>query len=229
MVVALMPVKRFIGRCKKFPEIVHGYVSLKQENEELKRKVDELKVKALIINGVEQELAELKKIVNLKYTSNMFNAMEKVLGTDKSVFESFVIISASHKASHVGSAVISSDGLVGIIHDIVGTVAMVLSITNSKMLVPVKTKSGTHMIMSGTGKNEMVSIEIRDAAIASVNVGDELYTSGEGGVFRDDISVAKVTSVDRASGKVTARPTVNIDALSYAWVLEPTMPTNGAD
>jgi rod shape-determining protein MreC len=155
--------------------------------------------------------------------------MEKILGMDKSVFESFIIISASHKESHTDSIVISSDGLIGIIYDVVGTVARVLPVTSSKIFVPVKTKSGVHMIMLGTGKNEMVSVEIRDAAIAKVNVEDELYTSGEGGVFRDNISVAKVTSVDRALGRVTAKPTVNIDELGYAWVLEPVMQTHSSE
>jgi rod shape-determining protein MreC len=229
MVTVLMPVKRFVVAFKELPEIVHRYVSLKQENEELKLKVDELKGKILIINEVEQELVELKKIMNLKHTSNMFNAMEKVLGTDKSVFESFVIISALHKRSRVGSVVISSDGLVGMIYDVVGAIARVLPVTNPKIFVPVKTKSGVHMIMSGTGRNEMVSIEIRDAAIEKVNVEDELYTSGEGGVFRDSISVAKVTSVDMASGRVTAKPIVNIDELGYAWVLEPVMQTRSSE
>jgi cell shape-determining protein MreC len=67
----------------------------------------------------------------------------------------------------------------------------------------------------------MTSVEIRDSAIAKVNVGDELYTSGEGGVFSSSIPVAKVSSIDARSGKLLAVPVSSMDNLGYAWTLLP--------
>jgi rod shape-determining protein MreC len=218
---SLMPIKQFISSFKDLPEIVRKYVDLKRENDKLRLKLDELKVRAIIADGIERELVELKKFMNLKHNSSMFNLMEKVLGTDKSVFDSYIITSASHRESRDGAVVISSDGLVGMIHDIVGSVARVRPLTSQKMFVPVKAKNGTHMILAGTGKNELVSVELREAAIPNLKAGDELHTSGEGGIFMEHILVAKVASVDLATGRVIATPVANIDELSYVWIINP--------
>jgi rod shape-determining protein MreC len=215
----VMTIKCIINSLAETPKLISEYIDVKNENKKLRLELDELKIKTIVVSGIEKEIEELKKIVNLRYSSNLYRTMEKVLGFDRSMYDSFILISVTQKETNEGAIVISSDGLVGFVFDLNGTVARVLPITNQKMAIPVKTANGEHMIIAGTDKNELISKEIQDNAISNLKVGDMLMTSGEGGVFIANIPVANITKVDRKTGEVHAIPVTQVKKLSFVWII----------
>lgn len=91
-----------------------------------------------------------------------------------------------------------------------------MPLTDSSSRVPVKIgSSGAHAIFVGTGKNECVLSHIENTA--SIQVGDELVTSGVGGIFAPGIPVAVVKSVEGT--KITATPLAASKDLDFVLVI----------
>lgn len=221
----LIPVKFLANDLMEIPNMISKYVDLKKENEVLRLQVDELRIKTSIVANAEKELAELKKLVNLKYDSNSFEFMEKVLGFDKSIYNSYLLISSTHAATKADSVVISANALVGLIVDSNDNIAKILPITSQKISVPTKTISGEHIILSGTGQKKMFSKEIKSNTISDLKIGETLYTSGAGGVYKKNIPVAKISKIDKIKNEISAKPIVELNKLSFVWVVDPTIKT----
>lgn len=217
----VIPLKTFAHELIEVPKIISEYIDLKKENEALKLELDALKIKTIMAAGIEKELEELRNTVNLKYKTTLFNAMEKVLGFDKSIYSSHILISHTQNSTHEDSVAITPDGVVGVILEIYPKTAKILPITSQKIAIPVRTKSGEHLIISGTDKNEMVSKEIRSNTSANLEVGEILYTSGEGGIYKEDIPVAEITEIDEIKNEIKAKPLIELDKVSFVWVVEP--------
>ncbi len=222
-----LQIKFVANKIVEFPRSMTSYIIqnniLKKEIEDLRRESDDLKIKIETIKNYEKELGDLKKSLNLNYSISTYKVIERVLGFEYSVFDSFMLISVSHNSIKQGSVVLSSDGIVGIVYLINNDIARVMTITDQKINIPVKSLSGEHIILSGTGKNEMVSSEIKENITSSklnIKPGDILYTSGEGGVFYSDIPVAKVIKI-KESGSILAEPISKINNISFVWIIDP--------
>lgn len=91
-----------------------------------------------------------------------------------------------------------------------------MPITDSSSRVPIKIgSSGAHAILVGTGKNECLLSHIEN--IASIQVGDELVTSGIGGIFAPGIPVATVKSIE--GSKVIVTPLASSKDLDFVLVI----------
>lgn len=209
-------------KCHEFvqlPHLISGYLGIKRENEDLKRELDVLKLNNLMAKETARELRELRDVMNIKHSSDRFNVVEKVLGFEKSIYSSEIIISKTHGATTEDSVVITLDGLVGIVVATYKHSARVLPVSSAKISIPVKTNSGVHLIIGGTDKNEMVSREIQDDSISKLKIGDVLYTSGEGGFYSKDIPVAKVVAISPKRTEISAVPIVLISNVNYVWMI----------
>ena len=91
-----------------------------------------------------------------------------------------------------------------------------MPITDVSSRVPIKIgRSGDHAILVGTGKNEFILSHIEN--IDSIQVGDELVTSGVGGIFAPGIPAAVVQSVE--GSKVIAKPLSKLKDLDFVLVI----------
>ena len=143
------------------------------------------------------------------------------MGCETSVYNSYLIISKGHTDIAEDNIVITLDGLVGIVSSVYKKSSKVLPITNSLMAIPVKSNSGIQLIIRGTDKNELISIAVQHKELISkLTVGEILYTSGEGGFYKKDIPVAKVTSVHTKTAEVRATPIVQLSNINYVWIID---------
>lgn len=91
-----------------------------------------------------------------------------------------------------------------------------MPITDASSRVPVKIgSSGDHAILVGTSKSDCVLSHIENTA--SIQVGNELVTSGVGGIFPPGIPVAVVKSVE--GSKVIATPLAASKDLDFILVI----------
>lgn len=215
----ILPAKVFINKIIELPKILYHYIDLKNENKELRSEIDKLKLKSIITSGMEEELRELRQLVNLKYQSDSFEFMEKILGFDDSVFNSFLLISKTQPSTKKDSVVISSNGLIGIVLEIHNKIAKVLPLTASDMFIPVKNNLGEHLILKGVGENKLISLEIQSSTTKYIKINDILYTSGEGGIYKSGIPVAKVVEIDQNKTKIYAEPVANLNTINYVWTM----------
>ena len=214
-----VPVKVLTYKVTQFPKYVVGYFDVKRENEILKKELNELKIDKVGVSNALKELEGLKRLLNLRYKSEKFNVIEKILGHSKSIFSSNIIISKTHGITQEDSVAMTPDGLVGLVISSDDKIAEILPVTSSKIAVPVKTLSGIHLIISGTDQDKMVSREILGNKIADLVGGDILYTSGEGGVYPKDIPVAKITKIDIQQNMVIATPLVELDYADFVYII----------
>ncbi|MDR1234120.1 MAG: rod shape-determining protein MreC [Holosporales bacterium] len=205
------------------------YFDIRLENQILHEEIETLKLKIASLQNTSQKLMELKKSMKISFPDENLSSIGKVLGYDKSFFESFLIIAVNSTECAQGSVVISTDGLIGIIHDIHRDTARVRTITDNQIFIPVITRSGEKMILTGNCSKNIESIEYNDQHTTtkiSVNIGDVLYTSGEGGVFPINIPVAKVVKIDRSKKKIIAEPIIDFKHISYVWIVNPVVANN---
>ena len=219
-----MPIKISAYEVSQFPKAITAYFDVKRENDELKHKLNELKISNIQMQNSLFELEELKKIFNIKHHSDKFNNTEKVLGYTNSIYSSNIIITNTNDITQKSSIAITPDGLVGLIDECFAKSAEILPVTNSRIAIPVQTGSGIHIIISGTDHYKMISREIQADNISKLSIGDILYTSGEGGTYPSGIPVAKITSIKSQINKIEARPIVDINTINYVWIVEQITP-----
>ena len=174
-------------------------IQLLLENKNLKARILEL----------ENKNKELIK--QCKYERLSKRMTFQVLGFEQNIFKSSLLTEATDelKPGYVATTI---DGLVGLVTDVSSGIAQILTITDRRFSVPVKTKSNVHIIMTGNDCNMLTASVIQQSNrfTANIKIGDVLYTSGEGGIFPCGIPIAKVT---KNRPIIVAQPIVNIDRL----------------
>jgi rod shape-determining protein MreC len=222
----IAPAKIFANKIIELPKLILGLIEIKRENKRLRTEIDELRVQAMGTTNVKQELDELRQSLNLKCSMPKFQSIERVLGSDKSFFESFLLISAKERETKPQSVVISNEGLVGIVYEVhQNKIAKVMMLIDNKLCIPIISKSGERMIIAGDGIGGLESVVICDTHVAdrmkNFKIGDVLYTSGEGGVFPRNIPVAKIHKIDTVKGKIHALPITDFKMLNFVMILDP--------
>jgi rod shape-determining protein MreC len=226
----ILPIKNFANNIIEIPRLLSEYMHIKEENKKLRMELDDLKMKTISAKEIELELNNLKKSIKMKYSISNVGAVEKVMGFDKGIYDSYLLITATQKETKRGGVVISSDGLVGVVHDVYDGIARVMTINDQKMYIPVRSSSKEHLIMNGMGNEGLISKEIKESSEykkIQIKKGDVLYTSGEGGVFMANIPVCQVEDI--GDEKVTATPFVDLKTLSFVWISNPVIKQIGDD
>ncbi len=227
MIPAKSFAKSFINCSMTLSEYLLQNKHLKKEIAELKMTNNKLKSALTTVTDLKNELDELKKAVDFRYKTPPCKIIEKVLGFDKGMYESFMLISVTHDSIKSGDVVISGNGLIGRIYDINDTVARVMHICDQKINIPVVSQSGDHMILSGSGKEFMFSKEIKTNA-NTIHLKSKkkelLITSGEGGIFQHGIPVAHIMEIN--GDTLIAQPVDKIDNVDFVWILQPIMKEN---
>lgn len=115
------------------------------------------------------------------------------------------------------NVVMNEDGLVGQIESVETGLANVILITDKRSNVPVKSKNyGKRAILVGTGtKNPRLDYII---STNKLSLGEEILTSGDGGVFPPDIPVGYVKEINK--GQVLIETYVDWSALDYVFILK---------
>ncbi len=119
--------------------------------------------------------------------------------------------------------VIAADGLAGRVTDTGRTAARIMLLTDANSRVPVKVlRNGWTGLAMGTGGTLLdFAYDIASGSDA-LRVGDQLVTSGDGGLFPPGVPVAVIVRTDQAVPK--ARPLANPTGLGPVMVEAPWLP-----
>lgn len=128
-----------------------------------------------------------------------------------------VLISAGeHQGVRIGDAVVNDRGVVGRILEVSPGNAQVLLVTDPLFRLPVVSAiTGDEFVLAGSGDTHMDILHIREGA--DVDTGDELVTSGNGGVFPPGIFVGEIDA--DGQGAPFVMPPVDVPLLNYVRVL----------
>jgi len=194
---------------------------LNKENQRLQNKIIEIQLTQKEYN----DLKELRQVLNYVQEKEIDNYVTcNVIAKDPgNWFNIFTIDAGLNKGITKNSAVINSDGLVGLVYESGDNWSKVISLIDNRSRVSFKILSPTEQnigIVNGMGK-ENLSGYLIDPQV-KVNIGDEIITSGLG-IYPEGVLIGKITDViekkDELLKSVIVEPTVNFKELDKVFVI----------
>ena len=207
------PIK-VVGDFVRYFEI---YSSLLEENKELKKDLQNMtgwKEKAL---QLEQKNAQLRALNNVKLSEDLIWVTGEMMDDSGSPFyQSGVINIGSKDGIKNGSAAVDGLGLVGRISGVGQKVARVLFLTDISSAIPIKIKrSNQKGLMIGDNSPWPLLEFVEEKGL--INIGDRVFTSGDGNVFPSDILIGTIL-IDNKK-KLRVKPVANFESLEFLRIL----------
>lgn len=167
---------------------------------------------------LKEELDNIKKINDIKFDDNLDIIVSRVKYRDVYEYSNTLTIFKGTKNNvNVGDAVLTNNGLVGVISKTYDYYSVVSLITNKKSNISVKINDAVGVLKLENSKLVVTSIN----NYKNISIGDEIYTSGLGNL-PDNIYVGKVKSVSLNDTEIEKVIEVDIenrlDTLDYLFV-----------
>lgn len=167
---------------------------------------------------LKEELDNIKKINDIKFDDNLDIIVSRVKYRDVYEYSNTLTIFKGTKNNvNVGDAVLTNNGLVGVISKTYDYYSVVSLITNMKSNISVKINDAVGVLKLENGKLVVTSIN----NYKNISIGDEIYTSGLGNL-PDNIYVGKVKKVSLNDTEIEKVIEVDIenrlDTLDYLFI-----------
>lgn len=207
------------------------FSDVKKENEELKKKVNDLENKALQYDDLKNENDRLRDMLNFKNQTNEFNYIgSDIIGKSGGSFiDGFIINKGSSNGVKTRMVVITANGLVGQVTSVASNFCVVQSLANENIAVSaiVQTTRENNGIVKGfkDSENKQLAKIYYLPMDSKIEKGDVIMTSGLGGLYPKGIKIGSVLSIEEDKGKVmkTAiiNPYVDFNKLEEVFVVVP--------
>ncbi|MBR0423651.1 MAG: rod shape-determining protein MreC [Clostridia bacterium] len=201
---------------------------LKDENEKLKKEISELRDTVIDYYDVKRENARFAKYYEFKNLNKSFQFVSAaVIGSSPGDFLGEFVIDCGYKSGiSVNDAVITENGMIGVISQV--------NSVSSKVKTILSPKANIGALNSRTGENGIVNgatEKIRDnltkmkfvSAQSDLQNGDIVSTSGLSGMYPKNLKIGKILSVDyddyESSYYATVEPFENIKDIKYVFVV----------
>jgi rod shape-determining protein MreC len=214
-----------IGAAEWISYTLSNQQQLLEENRRLKEEHFVLQVKLQRFEELQQENLRLRSLFEPVQRFPDQTILASVLDVEMDPYLRRLVLNkgTQHNVS-VGMPVLDALGVVGktISADIFSSTVMLVTDVDHMLPVQIK-RTGHHTVAAGDGKNDLNILYL--PVTADVVDGDELVTSGIGGVFPSGYSVGIVSNVKRDSNKVfatvKARPTALLNRSRDVLLLLP--------
>lgn len=198
-------------------------VDLKQENIQLKAEIKKLNSSLLSASEAVLENERLVRLLDLRKTIREPTVAALVIGEDVTPwFRSLTIDRGSESGVREGMPVLAADGVVGQTVKVTANSSRVLLLTDhASGIAAMIQRSRARGVVKGRGDN-LCSLEFAMRG-EDVQVGDQVVSSGIGGVFAKGVPIGEVTMVKKAEygifQTVAIRPAVRVEHLEEVLVV----------
>jgi rod shape-determining protein MreC len=220
---AMKPASRASGFVEQFWDNYIDLVDVHQENLRLREMIKGLNARIMAGNEALLTSQRLMGLLDMKKAVDEPTIAASVIGEDASSwFRTLLIDRGSMSGLKDGMAVVAADGIVGQIVKVAPSTSRVLLLTDHASGVAATIqRSRARGVVKGKGEG-MCSMELTTRE-EDVKVGDQVISSGIGGVFMKGLPIGEVTMVKRGEygifQTVTIRPAVNIAHLEEVLVI----------
>jgi len=194
-----------------------SYNRLYEQNQELRRELQQMKSWKEAAVQLEQQNAKLLALNNLRLDPRLTSVSGVVIADSGSPFRQSVLLNVGRRDGiRDGWAVMDGLGLVGRIAGVGRQTSRVILLTDAASRIPVTVQpSGQHGMLSGDNRTAppLEFIEDRD----SVRPGDRVVSSGDGGVFPAGLVVGQL--VEGRDGRLRVRLAADYERLDFLRVL----------
>lgn len=172
--------------------------NLQAENEQLKEKNSELETSLRELESIKADNATLQEYMNLTQKYADYNTIPAyVINRDVSNYSSDLVINVGkNDGVNVNMTVIADKGLVGHIISVTDNTAKVQVIVDSASTVSCKISTTEESIIcKGTLENNQILRASYIPTGAELIQGDNVYTSGLGGIYRKGILIGTIEEI----------------------------------
>ncbi len=209
-------------------DLISSKQELLEENQKLKRQLDEMSYDNKILIGENSELENYRELFKLKkkYPDYPTEAAAVISRDGNNWFRVFTIDKGTEDGVEVDMNVISGNGLVGIVSEAGKHYAKVRSIIDDKSNVSAMfEKSGETCIVKGNMESinsGYIDVEMISNT-AKIKDGEEIVTSHVSDKFLQGLSIGFVKDITSDGSTLTQTahliPAVNFDQLEYVLVI----------
>ena len=220
----LSPIQSFSVKASNsiidFFERVFSSTDLDKENEQLKVQLAQYEIIENELNTLREENERLKGLLNYtEITENYTYVTARVIGKSQGVWFSEITLNAGRKDGVMeNQAVVNSKGLVGRVSSVSANTCKVTSIIDSTSDVSVMVERtrdyGFARGILNVDKNEKLELYYLPSGYDLVP-GDNILTSGIGGIFPKGIALGTVTEVSRANEDAEDRNAIIQPAVDF--------------
>jgi len=214
-------------------EWVSGQLSsrehLLEENDALRQSNLRLMAQQQRFLSLESENMRLRDLLDSSFKVGERVLIAELLAVDLDPYRQQVVIDkGSVSGVYSGQAVLDANAVMGQVVSVNPFSSTVLLITDASHALPVEVnRNGLRTVAMGTGRvNELELPHLPNNA--DIQVGDQLMTSGLGGLFPAGYPVARVTSVEQDAGRpflrVRAEPSAHLERVRevlLVWAMNP--------
>ena len=220
----LSPIQSFSVKASNsiidFFERVFSSTDLDKENEQLKVQLAQYEIIENELNTLREENERLKGLLNYTdITQNDTYVTARVIGKSQGVwFSEFTVNAGRNDGVMENQAVVNSKGLVGRVSSVSANTCKVTSIIDSTSDVSVMVERtrdyGFARGILNVDKNEKLELYYLPSGYDLVP-GDNILTSGIGGIFPKGIAIGTVTEVSRANDDTEDRNAIIQPAVDF--------------
>lgn len=192
--------------------------SLKNENEQLKQRNNELETQLRELEVIKSENARLQEYANLTEKYSEYNTVPAyVIDRDVSNYSSNIIINVgSDQGVEKDMTVIADKGLVGHVTSVTSNTAKVQVIVDSASAVSAMiSTSEESIICRGSVENDKTLNASYIDTSSEILVGDSVVTSGIGGIYPKGITIGTIKQVVN-TGNITDRYAIVDTAVDFS-------------
>ena len=220
----LSPIQSFSVKASNsiidFFERVFSSTDLDKENEQLKVQLAQYEIIENELNTLREENERLKGLLNYtEITQNYTYVTARVIGKSQGVwFSEFTVNAGRNDGVMENQAVVNSKGRVGRVSSVSANTCKVTSIIDSTSDVSVMVERtrdyGFARGILNVDKNEKLELYYLPSGYDLVP-GDNILTSGIGGIFPKGIAIGTVTEVSRANEDTEDRNAIIQPAVDF--------------
>ncbi|MCU9849550.1 rod shape-determining protein MreC [Defluviimonas sp. WL0024] len=210
---ALLPVTKFVDMVEGF----QSYASLYEQNQELRRELQQMKAWKEAAVQLEQQNAKLLAQNQVRLDPKLTSVSGVVLADAGSPFRQSVLLNVGARDGIVdGWATMDGLGLVGRISGVGQTTARVILLTDASSRIPVTIQPSGQKAMLVGDNSAAPPVEFLEAP-EQVRPGDRVISSGDGGVFPAGLLVGQV-ELDK-DRRLRVRLAADYERLNFLRVL----------
>lgn len=185
---ALVPVTRIMGMVDDF----QSYTRIYEQNQELRRELQQMKAWKEAALQLEQQNARLMDLAQVRMDPSLTHVSGQVLADAGSPFRQSVLLNVGARDGvRDGWATMDGIGVVGRISGVGQRTSRVILLTDSNSRIPVTVQpSGQKALLSGDNSPAPPLDFLENPDV--VRPGDQVLTSGDGGVFPAGLLVGTV-------------------------------------
>ena len=194
-----------------------SYRRIYQQNQELRRELQQMKAWKEAALQREQENARLLDLNNVRLDPKFTKITGVVLADSGSPFRQTVLLNVGRRDGIVdGWAAIDGIGLVGRIAGVGERTSRVILLTDTSSRIAVSIESNGQRAMIVGDNTSRPPLDFLEAP-ETVRPGDRVVTSGDGGVFPSGLFVGQVTQTQ--SGRLRVRLAADMQRLEFLRVV----------